>query len=102
MSTALLVFAATIVASLLALYAAPGLLERCLFRPYWLVRKGQYDTLVKSVFHSKRFASEGLVDAMAQKFQDRTWKKGVLRTLRGTVSRAPPPLPTCTTATSAR
>jgi abhydrolase domain-containing protein 6 len=49
------------------------------------VRRSQYDTLVKSVFHSKRFASEGLVDAMAQKFQDRTWKKGVLRTLRGTV-----------------
>lgn len=50
MSTALLIFAATIVASLVALYAAPGLLERCLFRPYWLVRKRQYDTLVTSGF----------------------------------------------------
>lgn len=50
MSTALLIFAATIVASLLALYVAPGLLERCLFRPYWLVRKRQYDTLVTSGF----------------------------------------------------
>ena len=50
MSTALLVFAATIVASLLALYVAPGLLERCVFRPYWLVRKRQYDTLVTSGF----------------------------------------------------
>lgn len=49
------------------------------------VRRSQYDTLVQSVFHSKRFATEGLVDAMAQKFQDRNWKKGVLRTLRGTV-----------------
>lgn len=50
MSTALLIFAATIVASLLALYAAPGLLERCLFRPYWLVRRRQYDTLITSGF----------------------------------------------------
>jgi membrane associated rhomboid family serine protease len=50
LSTALLVFAATIVASLLALYVAPGLLERCVFRPYWLVRKRQYDTLVTSGF----------------------------------------------------
>jgi membrane associated rhomboid family serine protease len=50
LSTALLVFAATIVASLLALFVAPGLLERCVFRPYWLVRKHQYDTLVTSGF----------------------------------------------------
>ena len=50
MSTALLIFGATIVASLVALYASPGLLERCLFRPYWLVRKRQYDTLVTSGF----------------------------------------------------
>lgn len=50
MSTALLIFAATIVASLLALYVSPGLLERCVFRPYWLVRKRQYDTLITSGF----------------------------------------------------
>ena len=50
MSTALLIFAATIVASLLALFVAPGLLERCVFRPYWLVRKRQYDTLITSGF----------------------------------------------------
>jgi membrane associated rhomboid family serine protease len=50
LSTALLIFAATIVASLLALYVAPGLLERCVFRPYWLVRKHQYDSLVTSGF----------------------------------------------------
>src|SRR5687768_16175872 len=50
MSIALLIFGATIVASLLALYASPGLLERCLFRPYWLVRKRQYETLVTSGF----------------------------------------------------
>jgi membrane associated rhomboid family serine protease len=50
LSTALLIFAATIVASLVALYAAPGLLERSLFRPYWLLRKRQYETLVTSGF----------------------------------------------------
>ena len=49
------------------------------------VRRSQYDTLVKSVFYSGRFATEELVEAFERKFQDRRWKKGVLRTLRGTV-----------------
>jgi abhydrolase domain-containing protein 6 len=49
------------------------------------VRRSQYDTLVKSVFHRAHFASEALVDVIGRKFQDRRWKKGVLRTLRGTV-----------------
>lgn len=49
------------------------------------VKRSQYDTLVKSVFHHKRFATDELIDAIADKFQDRKWKKGVLRTLRGTV-----------------
>ncbi len=49
------------------------------------VRRSQYGTLVKSVFHKERFASEELVEAIAAKFQDRVWKKGVLKTLRGTV-----------------
>lgn len=49
------------------------------------VRRSQYDTLVRSVFHHKRFATDELVDAIGRKFQDRKWKKGVLRTLRGTV-----------------
>jgi abhydrolase domain-containing protein 6 len=49
------------------------------------VKRSQYDTLVKSVFHQGRFASEGLVEAFERKFQNRKWKKGVLRTLRGTV-----------------
>ncbi|WP_165228475.1 alpha/beta fold hydrolase [Aquisphaera insulae] len=49
------------------------------------VRRSRYDTLVKSVFHSGRFASEDLVRAFERKFQDRAWKRGVLRTLRGTV-----------------
>jgi pimeloyl-ACP methyl ester carboxylesterase len=49
------------------------------------VKRSQYDSLVKSVFHKGRFASEELVRAFERKFQDRKWKKGVLRTLRGTV-----------------
>jgi len=49
------------------------------------VRRSQYDTLVKSVFHQGRFATDELIDAIGRKFQDRKWKKGVLRTLRGTV-----------------
>lgn len=49
------------------------------------VRRSQYDTLVKSVFHRGHFATDELVAAFERKFQDRKWKKGVLRTLRGTV-----------------
>lgn len=49
------------------------------------VRRSQYDTLVKSVFHRGHFASEELIDSIGQKLQDRKWKKGILRTLRGTV-----------------
>ncbi len=49
------------------------------------VRRSNYDMLVKSVFHHKRFATEDLVASIEAKFQDREWKKGVLRTLRGTV-----------------
>jgi abhydrolase domain-containing protein 6 len=56
------------------------------------VRRSQYDTLVRSVFHKRQFASEELIDAIAHKFQDRKWKKGVLRTLRGTVGHTVAPL----------
>ena len=49
------------------------------------VRRSDYDALVRSVFHKAQFASEELVHAFERKFQDRRWKKGVLRTLRGTV-----------------
>jgi membrane associated rhomboid family serine protease len=37
-------------ASLIGLYAAPAMLERNLFRPYWLLPKRQYATLVTSGF----------------------------------------------------
>lgn len=49
------------------------------------VRRSRYDSLVGSVFHSQRFATEELVSSVARKFRDRDWKKGVLHTLRGTV-----------------
>ena len=50
------------------------------------VRRSNYDSLVKSVFHRRsHFAADSLVRAIEQKFQSRRWKKGVLRTLRGTV-----------------
>jgi abhydrolase domain-containing protein 6 len=49
------------------------------------VRRSNYNSLVKSVFHHEHFATEGLVDALRGKFQDRRWRTGVLRTLRGTL-----------------
>jgi pimeloyl-ACP methyl ester carboxylesterase len=49
------------------------------------VRRSDYDSLVRSVFHKTQFAGDELVEAIERKFQDRRWKKGVLRTLRGTV-----------------
>lgn len=49
------------------------------------VRRSEYDKLVGSVFHKGQFASDELIAAIERKFQDRKWKKGVLRTLRGTV-----------------
>ncbi len=49
------------------------------------VRRSDYDALVRSVFHRRHFANDDLVDAFERKFADRRWKKGVLRTLRGTV-----------------
>jgi abhydrolase domain-containing protein 6 len=56
------------------------------------VRRSQYDTLVKSVFHRDHFASEEMIEVIARKFQDRKWKKGVLKTLRGTVGHSIAPL----------
>ena len=50
MSAALVIFVATIVASLAGLYAAPQVIERSLFRPYWFLRRKQYETLVTSGF----------------------------------------------------
>jgi membrane associated rhomboid family serine protease len=50
MSVALVFFVATLVASLAGLYAQPQIIERSLFRPYWFLRRRQYDTVVTSGF----------------------------------------------------
>ena len=50
MSVALVIFVATLAASLLGLYAAPKIIERSLFRPYYFLRRKQYDTIVSSGF----------------------------------------------------
>lgn len=56
------------------------------------VKRSQYDTLVNSVFFRGGFASDDLIEAIERKFQNRKWKKGVLRTLRGTVGHSVAPL----------
>lgn len=39
-----------LVLSLAGLYVSPALIERCLFRPYWFLRRREYSTLVLSGF----------------------------------------------------
>ena len=46
----LLLLAAIVLASLIGLFAAPQLIDRNLFRPYFLVRRRQFVTLVTSAF----------------------------------------------------
>ena len=50
MSVTVLILALIIVASLAGLTFAPSWLDRSLFRPFWLVRKRQYATLLTSGF----------------------------------------------------
>jgi len=47
---ATLLLAIIVVASAIALFIAPAIIERNLFRPYWLVPQRQYATLVTSAF----------------------------------------------------
>jgi membrane associated rhomboid family serine protease len=47
---AAVILALMVVASLAALYAAPSLLERHLLRPYWLLPRRQYATVISSGF----------------------------------------------------
>jgi len=49
-SVALVIFVSTLAASLLGLFAAPKIIERSLFRPYYFLRRQQYDTIVTSGF----------------------------------------------------
>ncbi len=50
LSAAMAVFIATIALSLVGLFKLPKLVEACLFRPYWLTRKGQYHSVISSGF----------------------------------------------------
>jgi membrane associated rhomboid family serine protease len=50
MTGATLILAITAVASLIGLFGAPKLIESSLFRPYWFLRKKQYDTAIMSGF----------------------------------------------------
>jgi membrane associated rhomboid family serine protease len=45
-----LLLVATVLVSLIGLFAAPSLIERSLFRPYWLLPRREYSTLVSSAF----------------------------------------------------
>ena len=47
---ATLVFVVTIATSLLGLFRAPQLIDACLFRPYYFLRRQQYLTIVSSGF----------------------------------------------------
>ena len=47
---ATLILGVALIASLIGLYASPGLIERNLLRPYWFLRRQQYATLVTSAF----------------------------------------------------
>jgi abhydrolase domain-containing protein 6 len=49
------------------------------------VRRSNYGALIRSVFFDGHFAPEDLVQAFGRKFQDRRWKLGLIRTLRGAV-----------------
>jgi membrane associated rhomboid family serine protease len=46
----LLILGAIIVISALALWVAPAIMDRNLLRPYWLLKRRQYDTIVTSGF----------------------------------------------------
>lgn len=50
LTPAFLLFAVTIVASVLGLTAFPKLIESCVFRPYWFIRKKHYETILTSGF----------------------------------------------------
>lgn len=49
MTVAMLIFAATIIVSLVALYVSPSLIDRLAFRPYY-ARRGQYYTAITHGF----------------------------------------------------
>lgn len=48
LSPALIIFVITIATSLVGLFGNPKIIDRCLFRPYWFLRRRQYHTIVTS------------------------------------------------------
>lgn len=50
LSPAWLIFLATLATSLVALFVSPGVLDKNLFRPYWMERRKQYHTVITSGF----------------------------------------------------
>jgi len=50
MSVALLILVVTVAVSLAGLYMSPRIIEKSLFRPYWFLRRRQYETIVTSGF----------------------------------------------------
>jgi len=49
-SSASIIFAATLIASLLGLFQIPKIIDVGLFRPYWFLRAKQYHTIITSGF----------------------------------------------------
>ena len=47
---AMVILAVTIATSLLGMYRMPQIIDRCLFRPYFFLRRRQYDTIYLSGF----------------------------------------------------
>lgn len=47
---ALALFVVTIATSLLGMYRVPRIIERCLFHPYYFLRRKQYETIITSGF----------------------------------------------------
>ena len=50
MSIALIILVVTLLASLAGLFGSPQIIERSLFRPYFFLRRRQYETIVTSGF----------------------------------------------------
>jgi len=47
---AMVILAVTVATSLLGMYRMPQIIDRCLFRPYFFLRRKQYDTIYMSGF----------------------------------------------------
>jgi len=48
LNAASIIFGATLLFSLLGIYSSPKLIDRSLFRPYWILRSKQYETFITS------------------------------------------------------